>query len=427
MTKHLALLLPIPLLVGLFFACSNSASSNPTPTPAPTPAPVAAPLREIPAGQGKPALILAQAQFVKVDGKPKPGPALLTIWEKDGGEWKSYKLEDPDSNVFHKVYPYQGSLLTIGAEKAFLKRWKIEGGAWKSEGLWNPKWEGKFNRIRDLEIGDVNGDGQDDFVMATHDVGVIGVASTGADGKVSVVELDKAPDTFVHEVEIGDIDGDKKNEFFVTPSGRNQSSGKSQPGAIRMYKWDGTTYKATVVDDLGNSHAKEILAHDMDGDGKAELFGVIEAETEVGPDGKAKIVKPVEIRQYTLKKDGTFTHTVIATIQDKQCRFLVPGDFDGDGKKELVAAAMKTGIWWITPGKEGWTSTNIETSSSGFEHAAYAADLDGNGQLELYVAADEQRELRVYTWDSATKAFTRALVGKIPLDTITWNITAGTF
>ncbi len=423
----------LPMFLSLLTGCDSSAGTTPPPATVATPATVAAPpprelRQEVPAAGEVASLFMGSAQFIKdpVTGKSKPGPALMTIWRKEAAGWKSYTVEDAESNVFHKILPFQGGLLTIGAEKARLKEWKVAGGKWGNETWWAPQWEGKFNRIRDVEIGDVNGDGKDDIVMATHDFGVIGVGSFGADGKLTVTELDKQADTFVHEVEIGDIDGDGKNEFFVTPSGRNNASGKSQPGQVRMYRWDGAAYKPTVVDDLGGSHAKEILVADMDGDKKAELYSVIEAETEVGPDGKARVVKPVEIRRYTLKKDGTFTHEVLATIDDKQCRFLIPGDFDGDGKKDLIAAAIKTGIWFLTADKAGkWTSVNIEDKSSGFEHTSYAADLDKDGKLELYVAADDQKELRSYIWDAATKAFVRSTIGPLPPDSITWNLTAG--
>lgn len=412
----------------LYAGCSGEeAVAPPAPvTPPPAPAPVVA-VQEPLVGGPFPTLLLAQAQFVKTpEGKTKPGPALLEIWRKTPDGWKATRLEDTDSNVFHKALPYEGGILTIGAEKAWLKDWRFADGKWTAQELWNPKWDGKFNRIRDLEVGDVDGDGAPEMVMATHDAGVIGVAKL-VDGKAQVVELDKAADTFVHEIEIGDIDGDGKNEFFATPSGRNQSSGKSQPGMVVMYRWDGTTYVRTVVDDLAGSHAKEILAVDLGGKGKSDLFAVIEAETKL-VDGKAKVVKPVEIRHYLLQKDGTFKHEVAATIDDKQTRFLVPGDFDGDGQIELVAAAMKTGIWVLEKGKGGaWTSTNIETESGGFEHAAHGADLDGDGKLELYVASDEQKELRSYVYDAATKTYVKTVLGAMPADSITWNITSGSF
>ncbi len=372
-------------------------------------------------------LLLAEAQFIRVDGKPKPGPALLTLWSRADGVWSSSILEDPDSNVFHKALPDgKGGFYTIGAEQAFLKHWTKVDGKWVGVGLWNPKWEGKFNRIRDLEIGDVTGDGNDDLVMATHDAGVIGVGSWNAEGKLDVTELRKQDNTFVHEIEVCDVDGDGKKEFFATPSARNQSSGKSQPGQVVMYRFVDGKWEETVLDDFAGSHAKEILCADVDGGGPAEFFSVVEAHTEL-VDGKAQIKDPVEIRQYRWKGDKV-EHTVIATIHDKQTRFLVPGDFDHDGKIDLVAAAMKTGLWHLTQTAEGtWASTNIDTNSSGFEHATWAADLDGTGAPQLYVAADEQRELRQYRWNAASKSFDRLVIGRIVDDSITWNVSSGAF
>ena len=176
-----------------------------------------------------------------------------------------------------------------------------------------------------------------------------------------------------------------------------------------MYKFDGTKYVRSWVEHQEGTHAKEILARDLDGDGKAELFSVLEAE--VDPADKKKLKKPVEIRQYHLQADGTFTHESIATIQDRQTRFLVPADFDHDGKMELVAAAISTGIYYLTPpkgGKGAWNVTLIDGDSSGFEHAIYVADLEGDGSLELYVAADDQHELRRYTYKTGSSRARRS-------------------
>lgn len=421
-------------LVGLALVVGCPASEPPPPKAPPKAEPAAfvppAPVQEALTGGPLPTLLMAQAQFYDgADGKPVPGPALLTLARKGADGWSFARVEDPDSNVFHKALPYDGGVLTIGAEKALLKKWTFADGKWSQQTLWAPApWGGKFNRIRDIEVGDVNGDGKDDLVMATHDAGVIAVGQL-KDGALDVTELDKTPDTFVHEIEIGDIDGDGVNEFFATPSGRNKSSGVSQPGQVVMYKWDGTTWKRSVVDDFVGSHAKELLAVKLDDKAKAcDFFAVVEAEA-VMENGATKVVHPVEIRHYTYdKKTGSFAHTVAATLDDKQTRFLVPGDLDGDGKKELVAAAMKTGLWVLKDNGDGtWTTQNIERNSSGFEHTAYEADLDGNGQLELYVASDDQRELRSYVYNPATRLYDKTVLGPIKKGTITWNMTTGSF
>jgi hypothetical protein len=378
------------------------------------------PAQEALEGGPYPGLLVSQAWFWKgSDGKPRPGPARLEILRKSGEEWIRTRLEDGDSNVFHKAMPYDGGILTIGAENASLKKWTFSDGKWTQDLLWTKSWGGKFNRLRDIEIGDVDGDGKDEFVIATHDAGVVAVLHPDEGNRVE--ELDQKADTFVHEIEIGDVDGDGKLEFFATPTDRNKAN-QSQGGSMVMYRWDGNAFVRSMVDPFGKTHAKEILAADIDGDGISELFSVVEAETI----GKT-IVKPVEVRQYSVTADGGFSPSVIATIDDRQMRFLVPGDFDHDGTIELVAAAMKSGLWLLDPGENGWEVTSIDSESSGFEHTSYGADLDGDGKLELYVASDDQGEIRRYLWNASTSSFGRTKVADIPGSTITWNIVSGEF
>ena len=94
-----------------------------------------------------------------------------------------------------------------------------------------------------------------------------------------------------------------------------------------------------------------------------------------------------------------------------------------------MAASFKRGLFHITPPAGGvntdarWTSKLIDPNSSGFEHAIYATDLDGDGTIELYVASDDQRELRRY--DFSGGAFKKTVLGKLDRDVLTWNITTG--
>lgn len=106
-------------------------------------------------------------------------------------------------------------------------------------------------------------------------------------------------------------------------------------------------------------------------------------------------------------------------------RFLTAGDVEGDGQKEMVVAAKDTGLWLLRPGEDPrgrWPATLVDADSKGFEHAALLADLDGDGSDELYVASDDDRELRRYVWTG--EDFRRETIHRrdSPLPVLTWNL-----
>lgn len=427
-------------MTGLTVCSGEPNVPQPVPAvPTPPPAPVAKVAPEGPL----PTLIMVQAQFEKgADGRPKPGPARMTLYRTDGKDWFPEVVEDPESNVFHKGIPWRDGILTIGAMKANLKLWTRDGSArdgteWKAKTLWTQSWGGKYDRLRDVEIGDVDGDGADEIVIATHDMGVVAVGDEGEDGTWTFAEFDKTPDTFVHEVEIGDVDGDKKLEFYVTPSERNRASGVSQPGGVARYDYTpdgkgGGTYKRTMVAQWDSSHAKEIMVKDIDGDGVDELYVAKEGHVAKGEKGaKAKLVEPSTILRLVppAAAGGKWTESPVVALEDeKQCRFLVSGDVNGDGKLDIVAAGMETGLWLVERQADGtFTKSSIARNAGGFEHATDVSDLDGDGKLEVYSASEKAgaRELRRYAWDGSKWVTTK--IDDIPEQRFTWSLADGEF
>ena len=369
----------------------------------------------------------------------RPGPARLEILRRQNGEWQVEALEDSEAAVFHKamVYTLPGGrpgLLTLSgvhpreegrplAHPPAIKLWHAGPEGWASRTLWSDDFGGRFNRMRDAEIADVYGDGRPDVAIGTHDQGVVVVLRPGeGDAAPTVTRLDRRENTFIHEIEIGDVDGDGKLEIYATPSEPNTLAGGAQHGEVVRYVPAANGVRL-VVADLGNRHAKEIFVGDVDGDDTDELYVAVEALT-AGERGE-RIVEPVEIRRYeadTPADEGA----VIATINDRFTRFLTVGDFDGDGKQEMIAAAFSSGLWLLRPGRDPnaeWSIESIDRDSGGFEHASLAADLDGDGTDELYVAADEQGELRRYVWRNGRAR--REVIHRrdIPRSMMTWNIT----
>jgi hypothetical protein len=414
-------------------AWAGCGSEEPT---SPPPAAPVAPAASEPAAPPTPAalpsgIMLALAQFVSEkgpDGKQKmvPGPARVEFLFRRGGSWQTAALEDPQSNVFHKamVYPAAGgpAILTLGGTAAMVKTWAPGAAALESTTLWQKDFGGKFSRMRDAEIGDLFGDGQGTIAVATHDQGVVAVLRPRSGGGFDVSELDSEADTFVHEIEIGDLDGDGVLEVYATPSEPNRLDGTPQSGKVVRYvpaRGEGRV----VVADLGGRHAKEILVEDVDGDGRDELYVAVEGHV-TGKGTAQRLVDPVEIRRYdadTPAGEGA----VIGTIQDRLCRFLTAGDVDGDGQRELVAAAFKRGLWIFHPGsnpRSQWQKELIDADSGGFEHASILTDLDGDGADELYVASDDDKQVRRYVWTG--DGFSRETIYTRPdaRPIFTWNL-----
>ena len=364
---------------------------------------------------GDTALLLALAVLENDDaGRPVPQPAELGILTNTGSGWSYTAISDPDSNVFHKAMVYEprpgeAGILTAGGSAAYLKLWR-PGVA--PEVLWTADFGGKFSRMRDVEIADIYGDGIPALAVATHDQGVVAVVKPTDDGW-EVNEIDAEPNTFVHEIEVGDLNGDGVVEIYATPSLPNKLDGTEQPGSVVRYV-PAAGEGRTEVADLGNRHAKEILVDDVDGDGTDELYVAVEAVAG----GR------VEIRRYDADTDPA-AGVVVATIEDKLCRFLTAGDVDGDGDKEMVAAAHKSGVWLLEPGedpKASWTITSIDRNSGGFEHAALLTDLDHDGADELYVANDDAGSIDRYVWRDGSPVKETLYTHPEGLSGFTWNI-----
>ncbi len=359
-------------------------------------------------------LAFGLAQFSKApDGRQVPGAATAGFLAPAGLTWRHGTLADPTSNVFHKVLEYcprpeACGLLTLGGTAAALTLWRPGG---QREVLWQAEFGGRFSRLRDAEVADVLGDGVPTVVVGTHDQGVVALVRRDASGGHIAREIDREAATFVHEIEVGDLDRDGVLEVYTTVSPPNRLDGTPQPGSILRYipaRGEGRT----VFADLGDRHAKEILVTDIDGDGTDELLASVEAVSGGS----------VEIRRYRAAGAGE----TVAVLPDRLCRCLTAGDVDGDGRREVVAAAEKAGLWLLRPGPTDspWRQDRIDAASSGFEHPALLTDLDQDGRDELYVASDDQHEIRRYLWSEGAwrKDVLHRYEGGMP--GFTWNLTA---
>jgi hypothetical protein len=104
-------------------------------------------------------------------------------------------------------------------------------------------------------------------------------------------------------------------------------------------------------------------------------------------------------------------------------RAIQAGDVNGDGAIDLVGGALASGLWLFEQAGGTWKRTLIDAKSTGFEQPVDVADLDGDGQLEIYVASEDQHELREYRWRDG--AFAKTVIAPLAAGDITWNVTHG--
>jgi len=346
-------------------------------------------------------IVLAMSQFkisFDKDGKKKYTPGDAKVWVvRPDRNWERVELTDSGSNVVHKALPYdvdgdgQNELVVVGGSKASIKFHRRVNGKWNAESIWEPD----LLRVRDLEFGDVDADGQKEFVVATHDRGGVYVFDC-VEGQWTPTQVYGTENRqYVHEIEIGDVDGDGVQEFFANPSEPNVDVGIAQPGKVVMFKWNGKSYDSTVVEDMRDTHAKEILVADLYGTGRPVLVVPIEGMGRKQEGGEVEVIEPTKVTELSWA-DGKMRRRVIAEIPDLQVRTLWPGDADNDGVLDMVAGAKLAGLFLIKRQGVTWSSTLIDAESCSPVHAVFVGDVDGDGGNEILSSADLFGRLDLY-------------------------------
>ena len=300
------------------------------------------------------ALALGLALFEKSpEGKQVPQPATAAFLVREGGDWQYRTLVDEDSNVFHKVMEYapapgERGIRPSGAappSSACGRRARRPGrcgrriSAGSSRGCVTGRLPTSTGRARPTWSSPPTTRGSWRLSGPTARVASPSRSSTAR----------RTPSSTRSRWGISTATG--RSRSTATPSLPNKLDGTPQPGEVVRYV-PALKEGRKVVADLGDRHAKEILVDDVDGDGLDELYVAIEAVSG----GR------VEIQRYEADTAADAGVT-IATLDDKLCRVLVSGDVEGDGRKEIVAAGFKSGLWLLSPGPgpgDPWTVVSID-------------------------------------------------------------------
>jgi hypothetical protein len=214
---------------------------------------------------------------------------------------------------------------------------------------------------RSVAIGDLNGDGKPDLV----------VAGTGSDS-VSVL-LGNGNGTFPttvsystgiypvssYSVAIGDLNGDGKPDLVVAST--NTSEGVS----VLLGQGNGT-FPTAVPYYTGGAYS--VAIGDLNGDSKPDLVAA-----GTGPFGGVTVLLG--------SGDGTFP--TAAPYAGGGSFSVAIGDLNGDGKPDLVTASGSNTVQ-VRLGKGGGTfGTNEDYVTGGYSYSVAIGDLNGDGKPDL--------------------------------------------
>lgn len=234
---------------------------------------------------------------------------------------------------------------------------------------------------RDLAVGDVNRDGQEDILVALPGANSV-LLNQLCSGFISTSQgvLDST------QVHLADIDRDG-----------NLDAISSGPGPVEI--WHGSTNGAfTPGTDIIVEGASSIALVDIDGDAALDLFISDAAGTAV------------------LGGDGTGLFTLLGkTLDTGEAASICSGDVDGDGDPDLLLAAGGRPQNWSGSLAGTWGRQQMRASGAdagiGPIFSSALGDLDGNGTLDLVTGHDHKIELR---YGLGNGSFNPAVVIPIP-------------
>lgn len=262
-----------------------------------------------------------------------------------------------------------------------------------------------------LAVGDVNGDGLDDFFIGGASGHKGRIYTQNQKGYFEMLNTNDLVNDKIQE-DVGsvffDADGDNDLDLYVV-SGGNEFQKDAIEFQDRLYFNDGTGLFTKVEDALPElySSGSKVYPNDLDDDGDLDLFVAGRQVSWSYPEPASSTI--------LLNENGKFEDVTKTMAKDLIDIGMVNDacwtDFDGDGKKDLVVVGewMEITLLKFSDGKfRNITNTSGLEKSTGWWFSIESADMDNDGDLDFIAGnlglnyeykATEDEPFEVYYYD----------------------------
>jgi hypothetical protein len=240
-----------------------------------------------------------------------------------------------------------------------------------------------------VAIGDVNGDGNPDLVVANSDSSVSVLLGNG-DGTFQAPVSYSSDGYGATSVAIGDVNGDGNPDLVVAKTCQSE---ECDNGAVSVLLGNGDgTFQSAGAYSTGGFRANSVAIGDVNSDGKPDLAVVSQCATDTNCNfGVVGVLLG--------NGDGTFQPVVTYGSRGYDAESVVIGDVNGDGNADLVAvnycnklnrngSCAAGGVVSVLIGNgDGTFRAAVAYNSGGHWSKSVALmDVNGDGKPDLLVA-----------------------------------------
>ncbi len=217
--------------------------------------------------------------------------------------------------------------------------------------------------------GDFNGDGSLDLAVSTPGDNQVHILLGSGDSSFSSGA--SLPSSGATSILVGDFNHDSIPDLaFGTYNGTTIFLGSGDGHFVQHASYSTPVGNCTIMD-LESGPAPCYALGDINGDGVLDLIGgnwpTLEVQTRLG------------------NGDGTF-RAGPSLITDSQPQALALGDFDHDGKLDLVVTENFVGVYVYKGQGDGTFANPVKVLAIDTAHSATVGDVDQDGNLDLVIA-----------------------------------------